>query len=267
MSLVPEPKQALYIPRFEDMTMLIYGEQGAGKTSFFSGEDDPLICAVEPGSDFVNGRVVPIHDWATFCQLVQDIYQVKCKTPHLISSVVIDIIDGLYSLCEAHVCSLHGVNTIKDVGGWGAGHAEVKKAFTDWVTSLYQLVPIRFITHQTDEEYEVVNDAGLIEKRQKKTAQFNGKKGELVRGWCQLVGHMFVNQNDKHTITFKKYGSKLTKDRTGIFDQIGDIELPANTGLAIQDKLDGFPFVEKLFEEKAVELNLQLMNHRRPRND
>lgn len=266
MGLIPEPQMQIVIPRFEDMTMLVYGEQGAGKTSFFSGEPDPLICAVEPGSDFVNGRVVSVNNWETFCGLVTELYAIKQGNPKLISSVIIDIVDGLYGLCEDYICKLHQVATIKDVGGFGQGHAAARKEFTRWVTSLYQLVPIRFITHQTDEEYEVVNEAGLIEKRIKKTSQFNGKKGELVRGWCQLVGHMFVNQNDKHTITFKKYGSKLTKDRTGIFDQIGDIELPAQTGIAIKDKLDGFGHVEKLFEDKAAEMGFDLLNHRRPRN-
>jgi hypothetical protein len=266
MGLIPEPQENVYIPRFEDMTMLIYGEQGSGKTSFFSGEPDPLICAVEPGSDFVKGRVVNVRNWETFCELVNEVYQIKQREPHKISSVVIDIVDGLYGLCEEHICKIHGVNTVKDVGGYGAGHAEVKKLFTSWVTSLYHLVPIRFLTHQTDEEYEVVNDAGLIEKKMKKTAQFGGKKGELVRGWCQLVGHMFVNANDNHTITFKKYGSKLTKDRTGIFDHIGDIELPNDSGLAVKDKLLGYPHVEKLFEDKAQELGFELINHRRKRN-
>lgn len=266
MSLIPEPKSEHLIPRFEDMTMLLYGEQSAGKTSFFSGEPDPVICAVEPGSNFVNGRVVDVQSWETFCQLVLEVEQIKKQTPHKVSSVVIDIVDGLYGLCESYICKLHQVNTVKDVGGYGAGHAEVKKEFTRWVTGLYYLCPIRFISHQTDEEYDIVNDSGLIEKRNKKIAQFRGTKGELVRGWCQMVGHMFVNQNDRHTITFKKYGSKLTKDRTGISEQIGDIELPAKTGLSARDKLDGFPFVEKLFEDKAVELGFQLMHHRRPRH-
>ena len=264
--MIPEPQNEVKIDRFEDMTMLIYGEQGSGKTSFFSGEPDPLICAVEPGSDFVKGRVVNVRDWATFCHLVSAVYEVKKNDPSKISSVVIDIVDGLYGLCEEHICKLHGVNTVKDVGGYGAGHAEVKKQFTQWVTSLYNIVPIRFLTHQTDEEYELVNDAGLIEKKMKKACQFAGKKGELVRGWCQLVGHMFVNSNDKHTITFKKYGAKLTKDRTGIFDHIGDIELPSDTGLAMRDKLAGYPHVERLFETKAQEMGFELKNHRRPRN-
>lgn len=267
MALIPEPQDRVYIPRFEDMTMLVYGEQGSGKTSFFSGEPDPLICAVEPGSDFVKGRVVTIDSWQKFCELVSEVYEVKKNAPWKISSVVIDIIDKLYGLCEDHVCNLHGVNTVKDVGGYGAGHAEVKKLFTAWMTSLYHIVPIRFLTHQTDEEYDVVNDLGLVEKHNKKTCQFGGKKGELVRGWCQLVGHMFVNASGNHTITFKKYGSKLSKDRTGIFDHIGDIELPVSSGLAAKDKLMGYPYVEKVFEEKAEELGFELLNHRRPRHE
>lgn len=265
MGMIPEPQNDIYIPRFEDMTMLVYGEQNAGKTSFFSGEPDPLICAVEPGSDFVSGRVVNVKNWADFCQMVTDIYEMKKNAPDKISSVVIDIVDGLYTYCEDYVCRLHGVNTVKDVGGYGAGHAEVKKIFSQWLTSLYYIVPIRFITHETTEEYETIGESGLIEKRMKKTSQFAGKKAELLRGWCQLVGHMFVNENGRHTITFKKYGSKLTKDRTGIFNHIGDIELPVQSGIEMRDKLLGWPHVEKLFEEKAEELGFKLMNHRRPR--
>jgi len=113
MGLIPEPQENVYIPRFEDMTMLIYGEQGSGKTSFFSGEPDPLICAVEPGSDFVKGRVVNVRNWETFCELVNEVYQIKQREPHKISSVVIDIVDGLYGLCEEHICKIHGSTQLK----------------------------------------------------------------------------------------------------------------------------------------------------------
>jgi hypothetical protein len=266
MSLIPERKKGHHVPRFEDLTMLIYGEQGAGKTSFFSGEDDPLICAVEPGSDFIEGRVVPVNDWETFCQLVCEVHEIKKTEPHKISSVVIDIIDGLHRLCEDYVCRLHKAKTVKDVGGYGQGHAEVRKTFTEWLTSLYHAVPIRFITHQTDEEYEVVGQAGLLEKHMKKVAQFNGRKGELIRGWCQVVGHMYVNENAQHVISFKKNGSKLTKDRTGFLDALGDVVLPSDTGLSFQDCRLAYPYVEKKYEEKVRELGFELQNYRRPRH-
>lgn len=262
--LIPEPQAPNFAPRFEDLTMMIYGDQGAGKTSFFSGEEDPLICAVEPGAEYVNGRVVQIDSWVKFTHLVAELRNLKQADPLAISSVIIDIVDGLYTHCLNHVCGELGISHPSDAG-YGKGWNKVKTEWETWLSRLYHLVPIRFITHQKEEEEDIKNDQGLLEKRMKKAPQFSGSKCELIKGWVRLVGHMYIDYEGRHCISFGKSAIKLTKDRTGVLEDVGDIQLPAETGRMMKDKLLGFPHVEKLYEEKASELGMVLLNHRRLR--
>lgn len=260
--LIPDKQEGRFIKRFEDLTMMFYGEQGTGKTSFFSGEEDPLIIAIEPGSDNARGRIMPCNDWDTFCQIVMLVEKKKRESSKEISSVVIDIIDGAYSHCMNTVCTKLSITHPSD-SAYGKGWNAVKKQWEGWLRFLYQAVPVRFITHEKIEAEDIKNDQGLIEKISKKTPQFSGTKAELLKGWVSLLGHCYINLDGKYCVDFGKSHIKETKDRTGILQDLGEIVLPSNTGISHKDKLDAFPYLENLYNNRAEQLGFTLLPSKR----
>lgn len=248
MGLIPERKKVLAVPRFEDLHLLIFGRQGAGKTSFCNGDPDTVTIAAEPGSDFVETRDVKTRDWVTFQRVVMEVHESRKSHPHDISAVVIDIVDNLYEYCSDHICQRLKIAHPSDKKDFGKSWAEITKEWTGWLTSLYDVVSLRFITHQVEVEEERENELGLDQKYTCLAPRFSSNRGaKFLDGIVSAVGHMYVNKRGQHCITFKQNARCAAKDRTGILCELGEIVLP-------DKKTDGFRYVSELYANKAKEM-------------
>jgi hypothetical protein len=250
MSVIPKRKTMLTVPPFEELTLLIFGKPGSGKTSFCNGDPDTITIAAEPGSEFVETRDVLTRDWVTFQKAVLEVSGLIKKDPKDVSGVVIDIVDNLYDYCMDHVCKRLGIvhPTEKDFGkSWG----DVSKEWKMWLTSLIDLCNIRFITHMAESDEEMVNEHGLKEEIKVVGPRFSGSKARFLDGVVRANGYMYTNMEGKHCITFKQTAYLGTKDRTGILAELGEVVLPTR-------KQDGFKHVADLYAAKAVELGFQV---------
>jgi hypothetical protein len=189
MSVIPKRKTMLTVPPFEELTLLIFGKPGSGKTSFCNGDPDTITIAAEPGSEFVETRDVLTRDWVTFQKAVLEVSGLIKKDP-------------------------------KDVSG------DVSKEWKMWLTSLIDLCNIRFITHMAESDEEMVNEHGLKEEIKVVGPRFSGSKARFLDGVVRANGYMYTNMEGKHCITFKQTAYLGTKDRTGILAELGEVVLP-----------------------------------------
>jgi hypothetical protein len=248
MGLIPERNVVNYVPKFANLPILIFGRQGMG----CNGDADTVTVAAEPGADFVQTRAVRTRDWNTFQRTVIEIAAMNKANPHDVSSCVIDIVDNLYDYCRDDVCRRLGIAYPGEKKDFGKSWADVNKEWRGWLTSLLDQTSVRFISHQVEKEEEITNESGLIEEVICKSPKFSGNKGaQFLDGVVRAVGHMYVDKNYRHCITFRPSARIAAKDRTGILCELGEIVLPAQKEL-------GFSHVAALYEAKAIDMGFKI---------
>ena len=117
MSLIPKRKTSYPVPPFNEITIMIYGAPGAGKTRFCAGDPNTLFIATEPGQQFTTASVVYCWEWPTFTSVIDEIISKRQairngqmpleECPY--TSFTIDIVDNLAAQCRDYVCKRKGL--------------------------------------------------------------------------------------------------------------------------------------------------------------
>lgn len=100
------------------VSLLIHGPAGCGKSTFASGAPDPLFIDVDNRTAHLDVKRIKPDSWeeiiAVFRHVVKG--EIVCKT------LVLDTLDQAELLLHAHLCALHNVSSIEEVGGgYGKG--------------------------------------------------------------------------------------------------------------------------------------------------
>lgn len=94
----------------------LYGQGGAGKTSFGAQMPNPLLLACEKGYNAIPGILAQdITSWGEIKQVLRELKKPEVK--NMFKSIVVDTVDIAAQLCEKYVCSTLGIENIGD-GGW-----------------------------------------------------------------------------------------------------------------------------------------------------
>lgn len=118
----------------------IYGMEKIGKTTFGSKFPGAWFWSTEPGQKWVEVYEPQIiHSWDHFLQICQ--YVVENKPTKFgdgkpIKTIVIDTVDLLYKLCEAHVTEQLGVDTLFDNDDRGKGWNRLASEFERVITKM-----------------------------------------------------------------------------------------------------------------------------------
>ena len=257
MAIIPEKTTVKYVPPFEDLTMLIYGVPGAGKTTFCNGDLNSITAATEPGADFVDTRAVKVNNWDQFLDLIEEMKQGLVKDKDFSSGIVIDIVDNLYDSCMNYICKQLNIRHPSDKNDFGKTWKEIFNEWKSWLSYLMSFSSVRFISHMTERGIEKKNENGLTETINQLVPKFHSSSGaKFLDGVCNLVGFMYTNKKGQHCITFKAHNGLVVKDRTGILRELEEIVLP-------EEPKDGFNYVAKIYEQRAIEKGYEIK--RRPK--
>jgi hypothetical protein len=256
-NLIPNRPESYPIPLFDELTMLVFGQPGTGKTTFCSSAKDTLFFATEPGTEFLEAAVVKTYTWDTFIAAVEQLEARKAaiaegkakKETWMYRSFCVDIIDNLANQCRDFVCKKRGL-AYPPTNDFGKTWAEVADEWKKGLRRLMMLGNVRFISHCTNQETEVTNDAGLNEAITRFVPTFSGSKpAQFLDGIVNLQGYCFVNKKGVYCITFKQQASVSAKDRTGLLGGYGAMELKWDT-------------VNAAYESKAKELGKTILSRR-----
>lgn len=250
-SLIPPKRTSFPVPPFENLTMLIFGKPGSGKTRFLAGGPDTLFLATEPGQQCTKATVVDITDWAKFQGVVSELIERRKANNFPFRSVVIDIVDNLNTMCRDWVCAQKGM-AYPSEKDFGKTWAECNKTWTQWLGVLMRVTTVRFVTHCGTETVEVQNDAGIREEMERYIPTFSGNRAaQFLDGVVSAMGFITQAKSGQRVITFQQSPRVAAKDRTDILDKLGIIPLPG-----IPD--DGFKTVAAAYDAKAKELGFTI---------
>jgi hypothetical protein len=243
------------VPPFDELTMLIFGIPGSGKTRLCAGSPGTLFLGTEPGQQFTRARVLPVRNWQHFRDIVVELSKFKSQGRTDTQTVAIDIIDNLYLFCREYICRQKNL-AYPPANDFGRTWAEITNEWSTWMRALMDMVNVRFISHTTTREHEVTNANGLKEAVDIHVPTFAGNKAaQYLDGVVNAMGFMLKNREGKHCITFRQTATIAAKDRTDILSKLGDIVLPPNPD-------DGWQYLGKCYEHVAGELGFTIKSLR-----
>lgn len=243
-----EPKAPTAIfPPFHELIMLIYGDQGTGKTSFFGRSGAAFILACEPGAEFLPGQSRRVENWEAFVDLVAKIEKAKLAGQMASTKiVVVDTIDRLHRYaCKAICAKYGGVDNIADIPhgkGWALP--------LDWISAilwrLMAVVPIALVSHAVDGSETVESESGVKKEVDKRKPSVDKRIAGWIAGEQNLVGYTYKALGEKYLIKFHADASLETKDRPGLLASYGK-PFPTN-----------WAAVEKAYNDAAKAANIEL---------
>lgn len=160
--------------------ILLYGEQGIGKTTLASRiePDSTLILATEPGTGGIEAYVQRILSWEEFRSVANEL----ATTEHHFSTVVIDTVDELHRMCQDAVMSQHKIAHPSDLE-WGKGWGFVADEWKLKIGRLCNLgLGVIFTSHAVGEEYDKSFGKGV-----RMSPSLNNKNGQWLMGFVDYV--------------------------------------------------------------------------------
>lgn len=207
------------ITPFEKKKFLIYGPAGVGKSTFFSKFKNHLFLNTDPGLEFLKVRSKSIESWKQFQKIVEEL-TVSSKEPaykNLI--VVLDLIDGLYTLCRKSVLTKYGLAHESDTP-YGKTFDIVKTEFQSTISKLAANYGIGFISHSKETELK-----SRITTISKIHPTISGGAAKFIEGICDFIGYCETSttkeekQLGSRYITFTPNENLTAKDRAGLFPE------------------------------------------------
>lgn len=189
-----------------NISMLIYGESGVGKTSLAFTANKALILDFDGGVKHIAERnsndIVQINKW-------QDIEELTLDTLAPYDTIVVDTIGKMSDTLKPYVLNkfpTYGKNGTPNQKGWG----ELKQQILSWKNMLMKSgKDIIILAHVIEEK----NGDSII-----KRFKMEGSAKDDVRADVDMVGYMGI-ENGKHIIDFNPSESKIGKNRGNIPSQ------------------------------------------------
>lgn len=126
-------------------TILLYGQEKVGKTSFCAQFPKPIILLFEPGGKDLEIYKKEVQDWEHFRGILKQI-----KKDDTFKNVVFDTTDIAHNMCEKWACDKEGISDPAD-GNYGSGWRAIRKEFTRAILDLTKCGKgVIFTSHATE---------------------------------------------------------------------------------------------------------------------
>lgn len=122
-------------------SILLYGQEKSGKSTFASHADDVIFLATEPGLNALSVFKIDIQSWEEMLSACAELAAGK----HNFKTIVIDTIDNAHDFCLEHVCREMKIKHPSDAEygkGWAAVNNEFKRVLTRLANLPYGLMLI-----------------------------------------------------------------------------------------------------------------------------
>lgn len=267
--LIPGRREKVIVPPLRELTMLVYAEPGAGKTTLVKNNPATFVIATEPGQKFMTCPVRQIAKWApdpdptvrqkdlengrfAFTDVVSAIKYQREGKKLAYSCAAVDIIDNLYSLCLTHVCRKKGLDYPPE-NDYGKTWKEIRQEWETWLRQLMTDVDVTFVTHCATDTIELV-DNGVTKEIVRRVPTFKGNKAaQYLDGIINAMGYIFIGPDGHRYITFQQSAKLATKDRTDILGRLGCMRIGMETG---------WTDLETAYLNKAKEMGLEVKSNR-----
>lgn len=213
-------------PNFNDLTILVYGKNKYGKSSWCSQADSALFLATEPGLNHLEVYQQPIGSWDELLVAAKELADGK----HAFRTVVIDTVDNAYRMCAEHVCQKFKIEHESDLE-YGKGYALVNGEFHRVLNKL-ALLPYGLFLVSHSQEKEIETRTGKIVRT---VPTLPDKARKLVLGlvdmilFCDLEPTTDADGKTAYRRVLRTKPSTLydAGDRTGRLPEVIDLDFAA----------------------------------------
>ena len=132
-----------------EYSILLYGQEKIGKTSFAAQFPKPLFLMFEPGSKSLSVYRENIKDWNHFRKILKAI-----EADKFFENVIFDTADVAYTLADRYICEANGISDLEDLGH-GKGWRKVRLEFHSCVNRLLKSGKgVMFTSHATEKSFK-----------------------------------------------------------------------------------------------------------------
>ena len=236
--------------------LCLYGDPGAGKTSFLISTPGSLIVGFEHGWNArSNVFAVDVATWADFKSYIKQLKKPEMKEKFQV--IGIDTVGIAWDRCTDYICDKENIDKISDLP-YGQGYKEVEKEFEKTIVELTQLgYGIIFIAHSQarteldpDNENAEINIIGPA---------IPNKPYAIINRLVDITAYITIDKDGSRWMNYRRTPTYFAKtrftympDRTSLdynsfITALSDaIEEEANHGGKVVDK------VEKVEEKKTL---------------
>lgn len=214
------------------MNFLIYGQPKVGKTTLAANIEGALFLATEQGQHFVSVKKIDLTDWKQVAEIGQALTTQK---DHGIKTLVIDIADLFFKLCEKYIMDKHQVEHPSDLT-FGKGYAFVRDEFTRMVTKLNATgVGLVFISHAKEKTIKTKAAEWTT-----MATSMTGQAQDVIHGLCDIILYCYIDDEGKRLMRTKPTKYILAGDRSTKLPAIMPMDFKLLTNLlnGKEDKLD-----------------------------
>jgi hypothetical protein len=234
MSLAAVTKGKLDVPR----RILIYGQQGVGKTLWAKGAEAPIYLPVEQGTEEYDLTRLPQPE--TWHDILDGI-DVLLEGEHQHRTLVIDTLDAAEPLCWRHICERDKKDSIEDYG-YGKGYVA---ATDEWRVLLHKLERLRrergmnviLVAHSWIKTFK--NPTG--EDFDRYELKLHSKAGGMLMDWCDAVlfahyeTYVSEKENSDRVRGVSSGARIISTQRTAAWDAKNRYSLPETLPLNYDD--------------------------------
>lgn len=186
------PQVSVVAEGMEGKTILVYGNNGLGKTKQLTRLPKPFYFAFERGINAISGvPFLPMNSWSDFIKVVKQLSKNSEKALESYQTLIVDTVEVSYKKCEEYVCEQYDAVRIKD-GNSGYGlWREVEDEYWKWINTLTNLgFTVAFIAHETEQD-ETDPDTG-----EEYTKKYPKGDKRAIKPICDLVDFIcYVESN------------------------------------------------------------------------
>ena len=206
-----------------DLTVLAYGRNKIGKSTFCSHADGALFLATEPGLNSLDVYQQPIATWDELLAACAEIAEGK----HPFKTVIIDTVDNAYRMCVEHICRKFKIEHESDLG-YGKAYALINNEFYRVLNKL-ALLPsgLWLVSHAQEKEVDTARG-----KIMRTMPTLPDKARKIVLGMVDMIlfCDIEVTQNEggqpsaRRVIRTKPTLVYEAGDRTGRMPELLDLD-------------------------------------------
>lgn len=195
-----------------DYSILLYGEEKIGKTTFASQFPDAIFLMCEPGSKALSIYSRPVNSWAD----LKGYLKVLAKDKKF-KTIVIDTVDVAANMCEKYCAAKLGVEDIQDAE-YGKGWRKLKAELSQWLTFAGNMGKgIIYISHST--EKEIKNRSGG--SRHRVVPTMDKRASEIMEAYVDIWAYYKYESDGSRTLLIKgteevAAGTRTKKNFLGI---------------------------------------------------
>lgn len=172
-------------------SLLLYGREKIGKTTFCAQFPNALFLSCEPGTKALEVYSVEINNWLELKQVVKLLEEDKSK----FKTIIVDTVDLAYKYCEAWGCQVLSVKHLSDEE-WGKGWGLVRDEFHTTMSKILKLGRgVVFVSHAIEKEIKRKDSS-----RHRVSPTMAGAAERILEPMVDIWGYYFYGENGNRTI-------------------------------------------------------------------